>query len=145
MIRRPLDPRFSQAVLHGRKITTIRQNPWPVGVPIMLYNWTGAPYRSKQAEVAAVVVEETTTIHIGRFKGESGIMHYCAERSIHSGRKLWQCEGFLSKEDMDEWFRCLIKAGQTATKVLMRFRLVNDSAMPALGHDQSKTQNTKPI
>lgn len=40
MIKRPLDKRFNAAVLTGKKFTTIRGKPWPVGVPIMLYNWS---------------------------------------------------------------------------------------------------------
>ena len=56
MIKRPLDPKFSDAVREGRKVTTIREKPWPVGKPIMLYNWSGIPYRSKHIDVASVKV-----------------------------------------------------------------------------------------
>jgi hypothetical protein len=34
MIKRPLAEQFHQKVLDGIKISTIRPNPWPVGVPI---------------------------------------------------------------------------------------------------------------
>lgn len=124
MIKRPLNPRFSAAVLEGRKVTTIREKPWPVGKPVMLYNWSGAPYRSPQADVAAVVVEDWTPIRIGRVEGELGLMCYLADRGIHRGRLLWSCEGFLSEEDMDEWFRSKMKPGEWVDRALMRFRVV---------------------
>lgn len=126
MIKRPLHKRFTAAVLEGRKITTIRDKAWPVGVPIMLYNWTGAAYRSKQSDVAPVIVEETTPILIGRVEGESSLMCFHPERSIHRGRLLWSCEGFLSQEDLEEWFRSKMKPGQWSDKHLMRFRRSND-------------------
>jgi len=66
MIKRPLNSRFSDAVREGRKITTIRDNPWPVGKQIMLYNWSGAAYRSKQNDVAAVTVLATSPVTISR-------------------------------------------------------------------------------
>lgn len=126
MIKRPINSRFSTAVLEGRKVTTIRDKAWPVGVPIMLYNWTGAPYRSKQADVAPVVVVETTPIRIGRLRGETGFMCYHPENGIHRGRLLWECEGFFSQAEMDDWFRATLKPGQWLTKALMCFRLPND-------------------
>lgn len=36
MIRRPLNSRFNQKVLDQIKVTTLRDKPWPVGVPIQL-------------------------------------------------------------------------------------------------------------
>ena len=66
MIKRPLNPRFSDAVREGRKFTTIRADLWPVGVPIMLYNWSGAAYRSKQIDVAAIIVQGFWLIEITR-------------------------------------------------------------------------------
>ena len=77
MIKRPLNSRFSDAVLEGRKVTTIRDTPWPVGKPIMLYNWSGAAYRSPQIDVAAVLVVETTLIRIGT-------------ANYRNARSLWQ-------------------------------------------------------
>ena len=122
MTKRPLNPRFTEAVLAGRKVTTIRAKAWPVGVPIMLYNWSGKAYRSKQVDVAAVIVQDFTPIRIGR---ERDLICYHAERGIHPGRLLWSCEGFLSQQDMDHWFRATMKPGQWVDKALMRFRLVN--------------------
>jgi hypothetical protein len=127
MIKRPLNPEFSSAVLEGRKITTIREKPWPVGKPIMLYNWSGAAYRSKQIDVAAVVVDETGEIDITH--REDGGMIY-AGRLIamflyKDGTRLHSAEGFDSRQAMDDWFRSVVKPGQTVTKHLMRFRLLN--------------------
>lgn len=120
-MKRPLNSRFRAAVLDGTKITTIRDKPWPVGVPIMLYSWSGAAYRSPHDDVATVVVEETTPIRIGRSK-DGSLMFFLAERGIHKGRHLWSCEGFYNEAEMDDWFREKLKPGQFADKALMRFR-----------------------
>ena len=42
MLKRPINSRFRELVLRDEKTTTIRDKPWPVGVPIMLYSWTGS-------------------------------------------------------------------------------------------------------
>ncbi len=121
MLKRPLNPRFRALVLANRKTTTIRDHAWPVGVPIMLYNWSGAAYRSKQIDVAAVVVEEVRQIKITHRRDGGMIYAYGqpGERMIH------ETEGFASLADLDDWFRPLVKPGQTITKALMRFRRAN--------------------
>jgi len=118
VIKRPLNSRFSDKVRQRVKITTIRDNPWPVGKPIMLYNWSGAPYRSKHADVGEIRVLGFWPIRIERT--ENG-MSYDPARV--GGRSLWLCEGFDSQEDMDAWFSAKMKVGQSVTKHLMRFRL----------------------
>ena len=123
MIKRPLHARFTSAVREGRKITTIRDKPWTVGKPVMLYNWSGAAYRSPQNDVAAVMVDSTTPIGVTRLK--SGVMIYSYstlgdERLVH----LWACEGFDHSADMDAWFSALLEPATTVTKHLMRFSLV---------------------
>lgn len=123
MIKRPLNERFTSAVREGRKVTTIRDNPWPIGKPIMLYNWSGRPYASPQSDVAAVTVEETTPIKITRLP--SGAMLY--EYSTGGDERLaclWHCEGFNDGHEMDAWFSAKMKPGQTMKKHLMRFRLL---------------------
>jgi len=121
MLKRPLDPRFSDAVLEGRKFTTIREKPWPIGKPIMLYNWTGKAYRSKQADVAAVTPMGFWVIAITHKR--DGSMLYL--HGMENKKALWETEGFDSRESMDEWFRSLVPRGQSVTKHLMRFRLAN--------------------
>jgi hypothetical protein len=118
MIKRPLNARFSDKVKADIKITTIRDNPWPVGKPVMLYNWSGAAYRSLQVNVCAVEVVETSPILITR--DAAGSMSYCMIEPLP--RPLWSCEGFESEEDMDAWFSAKMKPGQSVTKHLMRFR-----------------------
>jgi hypothetical protein len=54
MIKRPLNSQFPEKVEDLVKITTIRNEPWPVGVPIMLYCWSGKPYRSKHKNVCPI-------------------------------------------------------------------------------------------
>ena len=88
----------------------------------MLYNWSGAPYRSLQIDVAAVIVESAHQISMWMHKGTYKIR---PSKEINLGRPTWQCEGFESREAMDDWFRVVIKPGQVITKHLMRFRLLN--------------------
>jgi hypothetical protein len=121
VIKRPINARFREAVLGDVKITTIRDNPWPVGVPIMIYSWSGAAYRSKQVDVAAVVVTGFWTICITHLN-RGGIMVYrCGKES---GPELYKSEGFASQAEMDGWFRPLVKPGETVEKTLMLFRRV---------------------
>ena len=127
MIKRPLHERFSVAVARGEKFTTIREKPWPVGVPMMLYNWTGKPYRSPQRDVCAVQVIFTQAIYITH--GIDGKMEY----DYPCAWELWEGEGFESQAEMDEWFRAVVKPGEIVTKHLMRFRLANVKAHPPLG------------
>lgn len=118
MIKRPLNQRFSDAVLAARKFTTIRDHPWPVGVPIMLYNWSGAAYRSPQINVAPVIVSGYWPIRISRLK--NGEMRYSYGMK---NKRLHQTEGFNSRAELDDWFRPLVKPGKSVTKYLNRFRL----------------------
>lgn len=121
MIKRPLNSRFREAVIAGTKTTTIRDKAWPVGVPIMLYNWSGSPYRSKQIDVCAVIVKGFWTIRITH--REDGGMTYDYGRK--TAQPLHETEGFSSHEEMDKWFRPLVKRGETVEKSLMLFRKAN--------------------
>ncbi|MDQ8206220.1 hypothetical protein QEH52_01770 [Coraliomargarita sp. SDUM461003] len=121
MIKRPLNSQFSDHVKSGRKFTTIRDKPWPTDRPIMLYNWSGLPYRSKHVDVAPIKVSGFWTIHITRTDNDKMGYGY----GMECGIPLWKTEGFESKEAMDAWFRPLVKKNATITKTLMRFSLVN--------------------
>jgi hypothetical protein len=121
MIKRPLNSRFREPVLRGEKTTTIRDKPWPVGAPIMLYSWSGAPYRSKQIDLAPVVVKGFWTIRMTHQR--DGVMVY--ECGKESGPALHETEGFGSQVEMDDWFRPLVKPGQTLAKTLMLFSVSN--------------------
>ena len=121
MIRRSCNSRFRKPILDDVKITTIRDKAWPIGVPIMLFEWSGKPYRSKQVEIAPVIVEFTERVWIYHFK--DGSVNY-------SHGLLWKTEGFNSRAEMDDWFRPLVKPGQTVTKALMRFRRIVEGGMP---------------
>ncbi len=123
MIKRPLNNRFAAAVKSGRKFTTIRDNPWPVGVPIMLYHWSGAAYRSKQNDVAAVKVLGFWPIQIHHLS--DGTMRYI--HGMVNERPLYETEGFTSSTEMDDWFKALVKPGQTISKTLMRFQVIRDN------------------
>jgi hypothetical protein len=104
MIKRPLDSRFSAAVRAGVKMTTIRAKAWPVGKLVMLYNWTGSPYRSKQSDVAAVEILASSEIQIRH----GDVMQYQISGTWHIG-PLWKTEAFKSQAEMDEWFRKVIR------------------------------------
>lgn len=134
MIKRPLNPQFTDAVLTGRKFTTIRDKPWPVGVPIMLYHWSAAPYRSPQINVAPIIVQDFWTIRITR--SEAGVMYYI--HGMENATPLHATEGFESPDALDDWFRPLVKPGETLTKTLMRFLLVAP-ATAAISVTTSKT------
>jgi len=123
MIRRPLNERFAKAVLEGRKITTIRDNPWPIGKPIMLFRWSGKPYRSKQVEIAAVVVEFIQCIDI-KLDDFSDCVIF--SQDMIGERPLWSCEGFNGPMDMNDWFVAKMKPNTTVTKSIMRFRLATE-------------------
>ena len=120
MTRRPIDARFEEAVLTGRKFTTIRDKSWPVGVPIMLFRWSEKPYRSPQINVAEVVVTGFWPMLISRT--DNGMMVYA--HGMESDVPLWHHEGFPSQEAMSEWFRPMVKPGEHIAKVMMRFRLM---------------------
>jgi hypothetical protein len=120
MIKRPLNPRFTAAVHAGQKFTTIRDTLWPIGVPIMLYNWSGAAYRSKQIDVAAIKVSGYWPIQIHHLP--DGTMRYI--HGMENPKPLYATEGFSTSKELDDWFRPLVPRGQTITKTLMRFRLL---------------------
>ncbi len=117
MIKRPLDPRFNDAVLAGVKTSTIRKSAWPLHTPIMLHNWTGKPYRSKHADVAAIRVLLSRPIDITHH--EDGRVTY-----VPHAPSLWKSEGFPSPAAMDEWFRAVVKPGNTVRQTLMHFKLI---------------------
>ncbi len=119
MTKRPLNAGFNGKVEDEIKITTIREKPWPVGKPIMLYNWSGAAYRSKQIDVCSVVVTGFWPIVIVH-QNDGKMLYGCG---MENARPLWACEGFDSQEDMDAWFRKAVKKGDTVFKHLMRFKL----------------------
>lgn len=108
--------------MEGRKFTTIREKPWPIGVPIMLFNWTGKPYRSKHNDVCAVIVEETMPIKLSRSK-QGNIFETPMVIHLCKGKPLYESEGFDCIDDFHDWFRPLIKPCETIERALIQFRL----------------------
>jgi hypothetical protein len=121
MIKRPLNAMFQTAVKDGQKTTTIRAKPWPIGVPIMLYHWTGKAYRSPQQDVAAIVVSKVQPIIIEQFPSGQLVYHY--PDILTHGTALWFTEGFNDGHEMDAWFRPLVKLGKPYHAHLMTFAL----------------------
>jgi hypothetical protein len=119
VIKRPLNARFRNPVLNGSKTSTIRNKPWPEGVRIMLYNWKGIAYRSPQIDVAPVIVREVRVIKITH--RDDGGMIYAYGQPVE--RRLHETEGFATREEMDAWFRPLVRRGETVEKALMFFYL----------------------
>lgn len=120
MIKRPINPQFADAVLTGRKFTTIREKPWPVGVPIMLYHWSGRAYDSPQIDLTPIKVTGYWPIRITH--RPDGTMRY--EHGMEHALPLYETEGFPSRAAMNDWFRPLVKPGTTIVQTLHRFRLV---------------------
>lgn len=127
MLKRPLNPRFNAPVRTGRKITTIREKPWRTDLPVMLYNWSGAAYRSSHVDVAAVEVLGVRPVQIDRTESGAMVYRYSTEGDERLV-KLWECEGFDSQAEMDYWFSAKLKPGQSVTKCLMRFQLLTPEA-----------------
>jgi hypothetical protein len=131
MIKRPLAEQFHQKVLDGIKVSTIRPNPWPVGIPIQLFRWEGLPYRSKHINGPAVIARNANRITIA--SDAAGVISYhltgydlCHENYdfCHEIKDLYVIEGFDSQEKMDDWFRRLVKPGQTIQSYQMLFSLI---------------------
>ena len=123
MRKRPLDPSFNQKVLDKIKISTIRDKAWPLNTPFMLYNWSGKPYRSKQVDVAAVEVTASNPLVVTHNK--DGSITFLFQNAFRLPRPLFECEGFESKEAMDDWFRKVIPKGRRGGKYLMQFKLLH--------------------
>ena len=123
MIKRPLAEQFHQKVLDGIKVSTIRPNPWPVGIPIQLFRWEGLPYRSKHVNGPAVIARSANRITIA--SDAAGVISYhLADCDLcHEIKDLYVIEGFDSQEKMDDWFRRLVKRGQTIQSYQMLFSL----------------------
>lgn len=120
MIRRPLNERFVTAVQTGIKVTTIRDKPWPVGKPIMLYRWLGKPYASKQEEICDIIVHEVRPVKIAQ--GADGKLFFDYPPGPVTERNLYEAEGFASREELESWFRPLVPPGKIIEKHLMIFR-----------------------
>lgn len=109
------------AVLARIKVTTIRERAWPVGSPIMLYNWTGRPYASPQRDVAPVEVRYVMPIRID-VDGRGEIVVRNAEGIVLPHP--WIDEGFDSAEDFAQWFRPLV-GSSSLLRFLIRFELID--------------------
>lgn len=116
MIKRAVNAMFNSAILAGRKTTTIRESFWPAQTQIMLFNWTGRPYRSKQRDVAVVVVADVHFLRI--YNDGRSVEFYELPESLH--KNLWMSEGFESQGALDWWFLHVAPLGHSDW-FLMRF------------------------
>jgi hypothetical protein len=124
VIKRPLSDQFHQKVLDGIKVSTIRPNPWPVNVPIQLFRWEGLPYRSKHVNGPAVIARSADRIMIASDAAGVISYHLAGDDLRHAITDLYVIEGFDSQEKMDDWFRRLVKPGQTIQSYQMLFSLI---------------------
>jgi hypothetical protein len=125
VIKRPLAEQFHQKVVDGIKISTIRPNPWPLRVPIQLFRWEDKPYRSKHVNGPIVVVNCIRPMQISN--DSTNKPQYCYRHGSFLDvvpKNLCTIEGFNSQEDMDTWFRRLVKPGQTIQSYQMLFSLI---------------------
>lgn len=129
MLKRPLHSRFGASVTTGRKTTTIRATPWPTGVPIQLYHWSGKPYRSPQVNLAGGIIQVETVHHIRITHLRDGRMVYMVDPGRTYHEPLYRSEGFDTPEDMSTWFRPLVKPGLTIIQHLMTFRLAPSATL----------------
>jgi hypothetical protein len=126
MIKRPIDKSFREKVLAGKKRTTIRRKPWPLGVPIMLYSWTGEPYRSKHDNLVSVMCSSWEEITLKRDTDGSLRFHLLKNSSLEG--RLFEAEGFDDHEALCEWFRSRWPQGAPDTQVLWLnfFRVIGE-------------------
>lgn len=123
-----VQPRFEEAVVSGRKPHSIRpprRDGRPrarVGEVLSIRVWAGKPYRSKQREIAQVVVMEVAWISVqsqgvdlrGRFLWQS--------RDDLALRELANSDGFDTWSEMRDWFATT--HGLPFTGWLIRWRLI---------------------
>lgn len=95
----------------------------------MLYNWSGAAYRSKQVDVAAVEVEEVLEMIVTHDR-DGGIVF---GRDKIDGIPIHKTEGFDDVAQMQEWFAKVVPVGKTVELALMRFRLLNAKTLATRG------------
>jgi hypothetical protein len=124
MIKRPLAEQFHQKVMDGIKISTIRPNPWPLGAPIQLFHWEDKPYRSKHVNGPAVIARSADPITIANDATGAISYHLAGDDLRHAITDLYVIEGFDSQEKMNDWFRRLVKPGQTIQSYQMLFSLI---------------------
>lgn len=101
----------------------------------MLYNWSGAAYRSPQNDVAPVIVSNVRVIRITHRQDGDMIFAYGQQND----RRLHETEGFSTRVELDAWFRPLVKRGDTVAKSLIYFCLLNapgEPRFPAKGSNE---------
>ncbi len=123
MIRRPLHHQFAPAVLHGIKDHTIREKPWPLQTPTMLYSWTGKPYNSPQREICAIIVQQIIPVTIHRLSVSDRILVVPDDSTQTEPEDLWKREGFPTEDAFQHYFRQLIKPGREIERHLHHFTL----------------------
>lgn len=115
MIVKLFKPEFEQAIVSGRKTSTIRPiprgRPPLVGQVISLRLWTGKPYRSKQREIKRAIVTAVGWVFIGFNAVQVGEYDFGDRRVL---RPTWLREkqehdlavkdGFKSVDDLRNWF-----------------------------------------
>ncbi|MBN8247762.1 MAG: hypothetical protein J0L84_10005 [Verrucomicrobia bacterium] len=110
--RKALQDRFVEAVLSGRKNTTIRPAGRPSKLPeagdkLTLFRWTGRPYWSPQEVVGEFRIKRIWSVTVseeGLVLEDGGTRHWahqpCGDQETFAHR-----EGFLNWAEMREWFR----------------------------------------
>lgn len=94
-------PQFAEAIRTGAKRQTIRPRFVPkLGERLSLREWTGLPYRSKQRELAQVMVTEMFSITIQ----DQSMMINGVDATPEEIKALTIADGFRNEKEMRQWF-----------------------------------------
>jgi hypothetical protein len=121
MIKRRINKQFAAALKRGGKTTTIRNEPWPVGVPIMLYAWSSKGDRSRR-DLVKVMVTEVCSIAICRGLNDEITLFVPNDPP---DPPLFKGEGYQSHITLCDWFKKRIGRGSSSQMYLIRFRLLD--------------------
>lgn len=105
------------------KVTTIRDKAWPTNTPIMLYSWTGKPYRSKHLDLTPIIVESIHPI-IFHLSTDGTLSYIHATEPCPWLDRLWYHEGFKSEQELIDWFTPILPKENPVTKYLMKFHRI---------------------
>jgi hypothetical protein len=89
-----------------------------------LFRWEGLPYRSKHVNGPAVIVRSADPITIASDAAGAISYHLTDYDLCRAITDLYVIEGFDSQKKMDDWFRRLVKPGQTIQSYQMLFSLI---------------------
>lgn len=106
-IVKTFQPRFSDLVESGKKLTTIRPVPKrmpKVGDTILLRAWSGLPYRSNQRRLGEGLITSIDRVMIDCPSGRFRCFMCDRELSVDDWNDLAIKDGFEGRIAMTDWF-----------------------------------------